>query len=72
MFRLGHSSFFSKYSKFYANFRNGIKYQEKVLRFWDKSGSIAAGIAFFKMLQKILHIAAGILAILGQCVSKQS
>ena len=35
--RLEHSSFFSKCSKFYAHFRNGIKNPEKVLRFSDKS-----------------------------------
>ena len=34
---LGHSSIFSKFSKFYAHFRNGIKNPEKVFRFWDKS-----------------------------------
>ena len=34
---VGHSSFFSKCSKFYAHFRNGTKNREKVLRFWEKS-----------------------------------
>ena len=34
---LEHTYFFSKCSKFYAHFRNGIKNPEKGFRFWDKS-----------------------------------
>ena len=37
IFRLGHSSFFSKCSKFYGHFRNGTKNPEKIFRFWDKA-----------------------------------
>ena len=37
MFRLGHSSFFPKCSKFHAHFRNGIENPENVFRFPDKS-----------------------------------
>ena len=33
--RLGYSSFFSKCSKFHANFRNAIKNPQKVFCFWD-------------------------------------
>ena len=35
--RLWHSSFFSKYCKFLAHFRNAIKNPERVFRFWDNS-----------------------------------
>ena len=59
--RLWHSSFFSKFSKFHAHFRNGIKNLEKVFRFSDNS-VWSCGRIFCIMRQEYLSSAINVLA----------
>ena len=59
--RLWHSSFFSKFSKFHAHFRNGIWNLEKVFRFSDNS-VWSGGRIFCILRQEYLSSAVNVLA----------